>query len=173
MGWVRTAMGSILSPLIKPYAFWAVKFKNDKWVSELDVVSDEGHGGKRLLDWTLDLVTTGDVTRIKQLWLFCPPNKRNRFGQTAWHNITEDGTAFQLKISTLEGFGDMMLSRKSILIGKVYNKETGAALAHMWDEDQRQLYVEWATNVYHIGTWRDGILPHGPVSFPVMGLDLK
>src|SRR5438045_1897656 len=103
---VTTALGAIINPFVIHHAVWAVKLSTGKFLSERDMVWDSlqrEHGAdgifptrpnKRPFDWTLDLVQTGDVRKIRELWLVCPPNPHSPFGNTARLPIVEPGTAF-------------------------------------------------------------------------------
>src|SRR5690242_11064514 len=94
MGLIDDLLGQPLMKIDRSY--WAVKLKNDQWLSEARLTYDKG--SFRHFDWSNDLVATGDVLKIKELWLLCPPNKFSPLGNTARLVIEEPGTAFQFKV---------------------------------------------------------------------------
>ena len=171
MSTVQSVLGASLQILDFPY--WAVKLRSRKWLCELDLRLDSRSGVARPFDWTLDLVDTGDIKNVVELWLLCPPSAMNPRGNTARLPIIESGTAFQLKINSLDGFGTMYKSMESILIGRVDDKTSGDCTCFIWDAGLRVMSQPWKSSVYHIGSWREGIAPIGAISHAVMGLELK
>lgn len=172
MGVLQTALGAILSPLLIDHALWAAKLASGKLVSEHDTVSDLRHGSKRALDWSLDLVATGDVLKIKELWLICPPNVVSPLGNTARLPIVEPGTAFQFKVASLHALGRWERQVEALVIGRVDNKETGDCTCFIWDTDLSAMSTPYHTNIYAFAPWRDGIAPLGKLSHEVLGLRL-
>ncbi len=92
---IETALGAVIHPFMIDHPIWAVKLSTGKFLSERDYVWDEmqreqGAGGlklfsrpnKRPFDWTLDLCNTGDVMKITELWMVCPPNPTSPLGNT-------------------------------------------------------------------------------------------
>jgi hypothetical protein len=122
------------------------------------------------------MVTTGDIKKIAELWLLCPPNKENPLGQVARLPITEPGTAFQFKIGFLDmgvsGTSGARSDRVAHLIGRVDDKETGDCTCFIWDNDWQRLSQPWHSTVYAFGTWRPEIAALGRLSFDVLGLSL-
>lgn len=172
MGIVKSALGAVLSPLLIKHSLWAVKLDNGKFLSERDEVVDAAHGTKRPFDWTLDLIDKGDIHRVRELWLFCPPSKASPLGNTARLPILESGTAFQFKVASLSGFFDLEKCVESHVIGRVDNKETGDCTCFIWDGPLQVMSQPWKSNIYHFGSWREGIAPIGALSQEVMGLRL-
>jgi len=132
-------------------------------ITERDVVFGIAYGGLRPIDWSLDVVSTGDIYKIKEVSLHCPN------GQIASLAIEEPGTVFQLKIASL-GTMTGMRTVQSHLIGKVMDKLSGACDCYIWD---RQLgLILFHSSVYAFGAWRAGVLPLGRLSADVLGLRL-
>lgn len=119
-------------------------------------------------DWALDLVATGDVRRVVQLWLLAPD------GREAMLPITEPGTAFQLHTRTLDAFGANANTLECQVIGRVVDKVSGACDCFVWD---RLLYPAqglflYKSSVYRFGTWHERLAPIGALSQEVQGLRL-
>ncbi len=193
---IFTKNGTALTiPFPGDSAYWAVKFKSGKWVCERDIVSPF-MAPARSLDWTLDIQSTGDWRAISELWLFCPQSKESPFGATAHLPISEPGTAFQLKVATMDSnFAESQRSLQAHIIGRVNNFETGACDCWIYDyvlgallvfpqtheRDGRiipddQEYGPFKSSVYNFGSWRKpvsgkiGIPPLGPLNLQVLGI---
>lgn len=172
MGIVTSVFGSVIGLFLPDRPYWAVKLRHTgKWLCELDMRNDVRLGMRRPFDWTLDMVDTGDVCRIEQLWLFCPPSKQFPMGQSDYLVIPESGTAFQLKVGILHAFGESSRVLASQLIGRVENKETGECSCLVWDVSLGVLGT-WTSNIYEMGKWRDGMAPLGNLSQHVLGIQL-
>lgn len=170
---VTSILGSLISPFLVSEAFWAIKLSNNKFQTERDIIRDGNWPtGRRPFDWTLDLVASGDIRRVKELWLICPPNPGNPLGQTAKLPIIEPGTAFQFKVGFVDGsIAVTQQSRASQLIGRVTDKATGDCECFVWDCGLRVLGT-WNSNVYRMGSWRHDIGDLGLLAFDVLGLSL-
>lgn len=181
MGIVTSFLGSLVSPFLIDEAFWAIKLTNGTFLSERDTVRDgnllEGdlplhRAGKRPLDWTKDLVSTGDIRKVKELWLICPPSLGNPLGQTARLPIVEPGTAFQFKLGYVDSIpGSSLRSRAHQVIGRVTDKESGACECFLWDVGLQKLGM-WNTSVYDFQSWRPEVAPMGALALDVLGLSL-
>lgn len=166
MGVITTLLGSVINTL-QPQAFWAVKLRNGTFRSELD-----RRPPGRAFDWTLDLVDTGEVHQIRELWLICPPNRDNPLGQTARLPLRRPGTAFQLKVGMVHGMGETSRTLVSQLIGRVDDPLTGACTCFVWDADLRSLGT-WQSAIYpRLGSWRAEIAPIGVLNEEILGLSL-
>ncbi len=182
MSVVRSILGNILSPLLVSVPFWAVKLDDGSFRSERDLVRDGNRqdepgrpAGKRPFDWALDLVQSGEIHRVKELWLFCPPDRLNPLGQTVRLPIIERGTAFQFKIGYFDS--NIAAGERSCVaqvIGRVDNKETGDCICFIYDRVLGGLIANWRSNVYHMGTWRPGeIAPMAAISPELHALSLS
>jgi len=173
---VRSVYGT---PLVIPEAvsYWAVKLQSGKWCTERDIVVDTTHPmGQRPFDWTLDLVGTGDIRRIVELWLLCPQTRFSPAGSTGRLLISERGTPFQFKVKSTSGFSAARLihaQRASQVIGRISDKVTGDCLCFIWDHELEVLSAPWKSNIYQFGTWREGIAPLGTLSQEVLGVHLS
>ena len=183
MGFITTALGALISPFTIDYPIWCVKLSTGKFLSERDMVWDElqreqGAGGlkrlakpnKRPFDWSLDLVSTGDVLKIKELWMVCPPNPHSPLGNTAKLPIIEPGTAFMFKTRHLSiGMGR---PEYHLIIGRVDEKTTGACTYFVYDCLLHGMSEPMQNNVYDFQSWRPEIGRIGPLGLDVLGLKL-
>lgn len=173
---VRSVYGT---PLVIPEAvsYWAVKLESGKWCTERDMVADPGHPlGERPFDWTLDLVGTGDIRRIVELWILCPATRFSPAGSTGRLLITERGTPFQFKVKSTSGLSSGLLlyaQRESQVIGRVDDKQTGRCTCFIYDHEWQVLSTPWVTNIDDFGSWREGICPIRQLSAEVLGFDLS
>lgn len=173
---VTTRLGSIISPMLMSKSCWAVKLSDDTFLSELDSRFDLAHAGYRPFDWTLDLIDTGDILKVKELWLFAPPSANHPFGMSRFLTIEEPGTAFQFKVANVDVMGAWQKTMVNQIIGKVTDKQSGACSCWIWD-CVRQEIQEYKSSIYAFGSWRaDGvgqIAPIGRLSHEVMGFRLS
>jgi hypothetical protein len=160
---VRSSVLALLTVTDPTHSYWTCTLSSGRVITERDVIFGMLHGGLRPIDWSLDVVSTGDIYKIREVSLHCPD------GRIATHTIEEPGTCFQLKIASL---GTMSGRRtvQSHLIGKVTDKESGLCDCYIWD---RQLgLIVFHSSVYACGSWRAGVLPLGCLSADVLGLRL-
>lgn len=184
MGLIDDLLGQPLMKIDRSY--WAVKLKNGQWLSEARLTYDKG--SFRHFDWSNDLVATGDVLKIKELWLLCPPNKFSPLGNTARLVIEEPGTAFQFKVGHADS--NIAATWKTVqghIIGKVTNKIAGSCDCFIYDPIQQglitpdtkmfdqsgQLVFAGKTSVYDFHSWRPGsIAPLGALELKTLGVRL-
>jgi hypothetical protein len=161
---IRSSMRSIVDVTDPMRSYWSLVLASGKSVSEQSLIFDLRAGGLRPLDWSLDMVSTGDIYKIRTLTLHCP----NR--QSATLTIEEPGTVFQLKIASMSvlSAGSRVQSH---LIGKVVDKEQGLCRCHIWDRELG--LIDFTSSVYRFGSWRPGVLPLGALSLDVLGLRLS
>lgn len=170
MSIVFSKSGTAIGHPLPDRAYWAVKRKDGTFVCELDEVSNFQHG-RHPLDWTLDIISTGDWRNITELWLICPPTPTSPGGNTARLPIQQPGTAFQLKVGHLNSTlaaGNRTLGAQ--LIGRVTDWESGACECFIFDYEWQALSQPWPSNIYRFGTWRSGIAPIGTLALDVLGL---
>lgn len=161
-----------LADLIDPrIAYWSVLMRSGKVWSEHSMVTTfkAGQRGVRLLDWGEDLVTTGDVYRVKELRLHCPD------GRVAVLEITPDTPPFQFKTRSLDVLltSDVML--EYMAIGRVVDKASGRCECFIWDYrplDGQPNLVAYKASILKFGAWRDNITPLGALSEHVQGFRL-
>ncbi len=148
-------------------AYWSVLLNTGKRYSERRMVM--GKNGLRQLDWALDLVSTGDIHKIKELILHCPD------GRTAVLEISRDMPAFQFKTKSLNMLGDGGNDLEYIVIGRVVDKVSGHCECFAWDyrplPGQAQL-VAYKSTVYNFGAWRKTTTRLGALSLEVQGMRL-
>lgn len=184
MGLIEDLLGMPLVNIERSY--WAVKLNNDVWLSEARMRYDQGVF--RHFDWSNDLVATGDVLKIQELWLLCPPNRFSPVGNTARLVIEEPGTAFQFKVAHADSnIATTWRTLQAHIIGKVTDKITGACECFIWDPIQGgmitpttqmfdatgSLISAGKTSVYDFHSWRPGsIAPLGALHLPTLGVQL-
>jgi hypothetical protein len=156
-------------------SYWAVKLASGEWICEARVHTDLRTASERPFDWSNDLVANGEVKRIKELWLLCPPNATSPLGNTAMLPITEPGTAFQFKVAhAMSNFAESWRQADSHLIGRVTDKFTGDCECFIWDAQYACLIAPpWQTNVYQFGTWKESLAPRGELALATLGVDLS
>lgn len=195
MGLIKDLLGCSLLQIDRSY--WAVKLNTGEWLCEARVKTDLYNGRERHFDWSNDLVANGDVLKITQIWLLCPPSQTSPLGNTAYLTITEPGTAFQFKVAAVDS-NITATSRQAIahVIGKVINKETGDCECFIWDEVQQglitpetQIYdpitrgikrgkegtpvYAGKNNVYDFHSWNPGSIAHlGRLELRTLGVRL-
>src|SRR5947209_4879187 len=120
------AIGDAIDPSL---AYWSVLLRTGKRLSEHQIVPTLAHGqkGLRTLDWALDLVSTGDIKRVKEVTLHCPD------GRTAVLEIPESGTAFQFKTKSMHMLGANDTGLEFQVIGRVLDKVSGRCECLAWD----------------------------------------
>jgi hypothetical protein len=136
---------------------------------QLVVTLTKGQKGFRKLDWTLDLVSTGDIHRIKELILHCPD------GRIAVLEITPDMPAFQFKTKTLNMLGASDIGLECQVIGRVIDKASGRCECFIWDYRPKTgapNLVAYKSSIYRFGSWRDTLTPIGALGLEVQGFRL-
>lgn len=195
MGLVEDLLGCPLQAIDRSY--WAVRLSTGEWLCEARTKTDLRTGMERFFDWSNDLVANGDVLKIRELWLLCPPSRTSPLGNTARLDITEPGTAFQLKIATIDS--SIVASSRTVqahIIGRIDNKETGECTCYIWDtvqdglctpetmiydpmtgsakrDEHGNLAYAGKTSVYNFHSWRPGSLaPLGRLELATVGVRL-
>jgi len=168
---IKELLGKPLQAIDRPY--WAVKLDDGRWVCEAHTITDLRKGEQRLTDWTNDLVATDDVSRVKELWLLCPPNRLSPLGNTAMFKIDRPGSALQFKFGTVDSAiaGPAYKSIQGYVIGRVTNTE-GDCECHVWDAFYEILGTGWKTNVGQFESWRSGLTDPGALDLAQLGITL-
>lgn len=167
----------ITQTIIDPYrSRWEVVLTTGKVITENQLVYDFSRACHRQIDWALDLNTTGDLLKIKELWLVLPGGYktalRDGVERPIMLQITEPGTAFQFKHALFDSLGGDGKNVEAQVIGKITNKETGDCECWIWDKVDG--LIEYKSNINNFGMWRrnTGLLPLTKLSIEVMGLRL-
>src|SRR5258708_37308714 len=94
-------------------AFWSVLLTSGKEWSEHSMVGTmrKGQAGVRQLDWGDDIVSTGDVHRVKEIRLHCPD------GRTATLEIADGMLPFEFHTKSLGRTGARGNSQENQVIG--------------------------------------------------------
>lgn len=167
---IVSRFGSQIGAILSNRSYWAVRLNNDRWLCEIDPKVNLLTGEKRELGWYDDVVSNGDVLKIRELWLFCPRSPGHPLGQTARLDIHEPGTAFNLNGRALAIGGNLKYQTHQI-IGRVDDKLNGTCTMYVWDHLQKQLYLG-QNCVYNFQGWREGVAPLGMLAINNMGLRL-
>jgi hypothetical protein len=174
-----TSMGGSKIGHFYSFAYWAAKLRNpEQWVSEVDNKQFDLRAYiplmerriKNTFDWTLDVVTTNDVLRIEELWLFCPKTPTAPQGSTGVLRFRQEdkGTAFHFNVSKMSQNGRVDCK----IIGQVINRATTECIFHVWDGQTYQFYPHRRTTVNNFQAWREGIADLGAMSHEIIGLRL-
>lgn len=171
-----------LLPIVNSYGmpYWKVILTSgkeingmeQKKVTELDLALKpelKGHV-MRSIDWTLDLVSTGDVRRIKELHLICPG--------VNWPGvlkIKEPGTAFQFKNTSRFNIAETGQVLESQVIGRVDDKATGACTCIICDRFMGVFvyHSNIGINGNTFGSWHPRIASISSLALDVQGLTLS
>lgn len=159
------AIQTVLNPAM---SYWKVVLTNNKELTEHKLVLDFRRGGYRPIDWALDLNSTGDLKRIKELYLICPNGQQVMLS----FPLGESGTAFQFKHGTMDAMGACGRNIEAQCIGKVTNKEEGTCECWIWDKVDG--LIHYNSNIHEFGMWRKntGLIPIKDLSKDVTGLRL-
>lgn len=162
------AIGDAIDPSL---AFWSVLLRGGKeWSERSLVVSNaKGQRGLRKLDWGDDIVSTGDIHKIKELSLHCPD------GRVAILEISQDMPAFQFKTKSLNMLGNGDNALEFQVIGRVIDKATGRCECFAWDyrpKPGQPRLVAYKTSIYNFGAWRDTTTPISALGLEVQGFRL-
>jgi hypothetical protein len=179
---IKTSLATVANAVKPQRPWWECTLTTGKTISERGFVLRDGI---KPVDWSLDLVTTGDIFKVKEIWLMFPNDltqvtcieKGNDIHQvqqgkfsSAVLPVKERGCVFQMKIKTLDGFGANTSTFECQIIGAVGNKETGDCHCYIWDRELG--LVAYKTSIYNFGSWREGIAPINNISHSVVGLNL-
>jgi hypothetical protein len=168
---IATSLSAIGDAIDPSLAYWSVLLTTGKRYEERQLVATltKGQKGLRKLDWMLDLVSTGDIHRIRELTLHCPD------GRTGVLEITSDMPAFQFKTKSLNMLGASDIGLECQVIGRVIDKATGRCECFIWDyrpkPGENQL-VAYKSSIYRFGSWRDTLTPIGALGLEVQGFRL-
>lgn len=144
-------------------SYWAVKLKRGRWLSEAWTHTDLSAATERAYDWTNDLVATGDIARVTELWLLCPASATSPVGNTVRVPIRETDRAIQFKRGVFDT--NLATGRKQMtaqVIGRLEDYATGEATLFVWDQERFALYAPWHVNLYDpqgLGAWRPDGMP--------------
>lgn len=150
-------------------AYWRVVLTTGKKLTKHQMVFDQMLGRERELDWTLDLLSTGDILKIKELHLVYP----GLIG-CAKMQIFEPGTAFQFcrQVKGIDPCGGEVFDRvEAQIIGRVYDKENGLCEGFIWDR-VKGLMQYTDVSICDFPSWRPGLMPPGRLSLDVLGVRL-
>lgn len=158
-------IGDLIDPGL---AYWSCVLRTGRqWSEHSPVVTiRKGQRGIRKLDWGDDIVSTGDIHKIKELRLHCPD------GRVAVLEITPDMPAFQFKTKALNMLGAGGNDLEYIIIGRVIDKATGRCECFAWDyrpKPGEPNLVAYKSSIYKFGAWRDTVTPMAALSLEVQG----
>lgn len=162
------AVGNVIDPRL---AYWSLRLRSGKEWSEHSLVGSlrKGQAGLRQLDWGDDIVSTGDVHRVKEITLHCPD------GRVATLEITDGMQPFQFKTKSLDMIGANGIGLEYMVIGRVTDKVTGCCECFIWDyrpKPGEPNLLAYKSTIYRFGGWRDTVTPIGALGLEVQGFRL-
>lgn len=167
---IATSLYTLGNAIDPSMSHWTVLLSTGKTRSERELIPTlrAGMRGVRPLDWTIDLVSTGDIYRVKEISLNCPD------GRKATLEIIEPGTVFQLKTRSLNFLGASSNPLEYQVIGRVLDKASGQCECFIWDYHPNgpEHLLAYRSNIYQFGSWRDNIMPLGVLAHDVQGFRL-
>lgn len=149
--------------------YWKATLSNGRTLAKDQSVWDQMLGRDRPLDWTLDLISTGDILKIKMLHLVYPG-----FRRWVTLTITEPGTAFQFarQVKGMDmSTGEAIDRVEAQIIGRVTDKANGLCEGYIWDRVNGLMGYE-DVSVYAFPSWRPGLMAPGKLSLDVLGVRL-
>lgn len=138
-------------------SYWSVVLENGQELSQAGTKVDLARAEERPIDWSLDVVGTGDILKVKTLSLHCPN------GQEVSLPIKEPGTAFQLHQAAAGAMSGLRFEIAHI-IGRVDDRETGACTCWAWDATRGKM-LHWQDNVRDMRAWKIGHLAYAVQGF--------
>jgi hypothetical protein len=162
------AIGDVIDPF---QSYWSVLLTTGKRWSEHDLVPtwQAGVRGVRKLDWGNDIVSSGDIKRVKEITLHCPDKR------TAVLEIADPGTAFQFKTRSLTVLTEDGGGLEFQVIGRVVDKVSGRCECFIWDYHPKPgepNLVAYKSTIREFGAWRDTMMPIMALSLEVQGFKL-
>jgi len=151
-------------------AYWKVELSTNQIWCELDERLEILPASRQELQWYDDIVATGDVLKIRHLWLYGPRTEKTPQGGTIRFEIKESGTAFCWHGATFN-LGNGRRLPSYLACGRVLDKMLGICELGIWDYKTSQLYIG-KTNITDIGKWREDGPPVGKLDFERIGLRL-
>lgn len=157
----------ILSPqthkLLRGESCWKILLTSGKTITE-DQRSFDLLRGHRLVNWFLDIASTGDCARIKELTLCTPAGEHTL-------TIAEPYSAFQFSQNTM-GLLSGERQQCAQIIGRVDDKATGACSCIIWDALDHTVHTNHRTNIHDFTSWRRGTPDLKALNYPAMGVRL-
>lgn len=168
---MATSLNALAAVIDPSQAYWSVLMKSNKVWSEHSLIPtlQKGKAGFRLLDWGDDIVSTGDVHRVKEIRMHCPN------GKTAVLEIGDGNEPFQFKTRSMEMLGGWGNGLEYMVIGRVLDKSTGACESFIWDykpEPGQNNLIAYKSSIRDFGGWRSTVMPLGALSIDVQGFRL-
>jgi hypothetical protein len=151
------------SKLLAGGSIWKVTLSSGKVIEE-DQPSFDLLRGHRNIDWYLDIASTGDCARIKELTICTLAGEYTLA-------ISEPYSAFQFK----QGMLSIMTGERQAnahIIGRVDNKETGDCTCIVWSSVDQMLHTNHRTNIHYFTSWRRGTPDIGAINWSAMGVRL-
>jgi hypothetical protein len=171
------AISDLLDPRI---AYWSVLMVSGKVWSEHSLVGTlkKGVRGVRKLDWGEDMVTTGDVYRVKEIRLRPPMEARMPM---AVLEVGDGQEPFQFKVNTLDMIGANGITLEYIVVGRTVDKGSAESEdkikceCFIWDYKPLPVapnLIAYKSTIGKFGGWRDTITPLGALNKEVQGFRL-
>jgi len=150
-------------------AYWRVLLTTGRKINGYEKRPDLKKNEERPIDWCLDIASTNDYLKIKELHLVYPGVLRY-----VSLKIEEPATAFAFK-RQVKGM-DMSTGRtmdivEAHIIGKVTDKINGLCEGYIWDR-QKGLIGYNDVDINNFPSWRSGLIPPGKLSLERLGVRL-
>ncbi len=175
---IGTSLNALANVIDPTQAYWSILLTTGKTRSERDLVGTwhKGVRGVRRLDWGDDIVSTGDIARIKEIALHCPDGQKAVLETMHFQEETVTRLpAFQFKtrsISVIDGGGAGLEYQ---VIGRVVDTATGKCECFIWDYHPRlgtPHLIAYKSNIREFGAWKNTMMPIGALSLEVQGFRL-
>jgi hypothetical protein len=138
-------------------SFWMVEFFSGRMLCELDTKPLMLNGVQvlmRKVEWLEDIIGSMDLPRIKRAGLITP--------QGEYWVEPMPYTVFQLSRGTQVLIGDSPERIKNCqIIGHIIDKDTGEALAYVWDVQEQAAFQVTFSVFDPFPAWREGVIPVG------------
>ena len=166
-----SSLVAIANAIDPKLAYWSLVLRSGKVWSEHSMVGTwrSGQKGVRQLDWGNDIVSTGDVHKVKEIRLHCPD------GRVAVLEIVDGMEPFQFKTRSLEMIGAGGNPLEYMVIGRVIDKVSGRCECFIWDYRPipgAEHLIAYKSTIYNFGGWRDTVTPVGALGLEVQGFRL-
>ena len=168
---IATSLYAISTVIDPTTAYWTIVLRSGKEWSERSLIPTfrAGQKGVRKLDWGDDIVSTGDVHRVKEITLHCPD------GRIATLEIGNDMLPFQFKAKSMDMLGAWGHGLEYHVIGRVIDKMEGRCECFIWDYRPKpgcDHLIAYKSRITNFGAWRNTITPIGALSLEVQGFRL-
>lgn len=144
-------------------SYWEVELASGKVLSERQLCGN-GQDGMRPIDWTFDLISTGDIRSVTRISLCTPVGKYSL-------SICYPQRAFAFKRARATFSDPLQNTMLAQIIGRIEDPASGLCRVFIWDTQTKQLYADRVTSIYNFAAWRSGVMAPGRLSPAILGVD--